>query len=281
MFIIVSISVTQSIKIIADLSSNHNGDIQVAKKMIDKAKEAGVDIIKTQSWQAKKLSKNFKGDFKSAFERHQKTELSNEDHKELIKYCKNKQIEYLTTIFDLERVDFIKSLGLKKIKVASSDCASTKLLKKLKDNFETIYLSTGMSTAKEIINTINLLQEHDYVILHCVSIYPTPLDKSNLNKINWLKKNGARKVGFSDHSLGTDASIAAMSMGVEIIEKHLTLDRNLPGKDQAMSTEPHEFKKMSDWRNLVEKMMGEEQPTLSRSEKTMREIYIGKWGNNR
>jgi sialic acid synthase SpsE len=269
------------IKIIADLSSNHMGDIGLAKQMIQRAASVGIDIVKIQSWQADKLSKNFKGDYNSTYERHKKAQLTDENHFELIDWCKRNNIEFLTTCFDLDRIEFLTSLGLKTIKIASSDCTSIKLIKKLMDNFDTIIVSTGMTHHEEIQKTISLLQGHDYIMLHCVSIYPTPLNLCNLDRINWLKKNGVKRVGFSDHSLGIEASIAAMTMGIEVIEKHLTLDRTLPGKDQQMSTTVEEFQKICTWRDLCQQMLGEENPHLSEDEINLRRIYIGKWGDNK
>jgi len=107
------------------------------------------------------------------------------------------------------------------------------------------------------------------------------LDRCNLNRINWLRKQGAKKVGFSDHSLGVEAAMAAMTMGIEILEKHFTLDRNLPGKDQQMSTTPDEFAKICGWRDLCIQMLGQENPPLSQEEYNLRNIYVGKWGDNR
>ena len=269
------------VKIVADLSSNHMGDIGLAKQMIKAAAATGVDCIKVQSWQADKLSKNFKGDYQSTYRRHKKAELSDDDHYELIDWCRKNNVEFLTTCFDLERIEFLASLGLKFIKVASSDCTSKKLIKKLMDNFETIIVSTGMTTGDEIKNTIKLLSDHDYIMLHCVSLYPTPLGKCNLNRINWLRKQGAKRVGFSDHSIGTEAAMVAMTMGIELVEKHLSLDRTLSGKDQQMSTTPDEFAEICRWRDLCVQMLGEEDTSLSEEELKLREIYVGKWGDNR
>ena len=135
-------------------------------------------------------------------------------------------------------------------------------------------------TEKEIIDTIKILYDHDYIMLHCRSLYPTPLDHVNLNRINWLKEQGVRKVGFSDHSLDTEAAKAAMTMGISCLEKHLTLDRTWPGKDQQMSTTPDEFKEICQWRDLCETMLGQPTYPLTNEEYKLREIYIGKWGDN-
>ena len=267
------------IKIIADCSSNHMGDMSIAEKMVELGAEAGVDMIKFQSWQAEKLRKDFP-DYKNTYNRHLKAELSDEDHFKLIEKCNECGVEFLTTCFDLGRIDFLSSLGLKSIKVASSDCTSFRLLDRLMANFEKLIVSTGMSTDEEIEALIKHVKGHDVTILHCVSIYPAPLDKVNLDKMEWLKTFGI-SVGFSDHSLGVEASQLAIAMGAEIIEKHYTLSRYLPGKDQAMSTEFNEFKVISEWAAKVYQMRGKQRPELTESEMDLRDIYIGKWGNNK
>ncbi|OGS37026.1 MAG: hypothetical protein A2293_15475 [Elusimicrobia bacterium RIFOXYB2_FULL_49_7] len=271
----------KKIKIIADISSNHRGDIRIAKKMIAKAASLGIDCVKFQSWQAKNLNKSGKFDYPSTYERHKKTELSDENHFELISCCKKYNVEFLTTCFDPGRIDFLASLGLKSIKVASPDCGSTTLIKKLMSRFETLIISTGMSTEDEIASTIRLLGSHDYVLLHCVSLYPTPLDKCNISRIGWLRKMGAKRVGFSDHSHGSEAAMAAMSMDIELLEKHFTLDRRWPGKDQKMSSTPSTFSKIIAWRSVCEKVYGTENPALSAEEARLKSIYTGKWGNNK
>lgn len=266
-------------KIIADIGSNHMGDMKTAKLLIKAASEAGVDVVKFQSWQADKLRKNFT-DYKYHYTRHKKAELSDKNHKQLIKWCKEYNVEFLTTCFDIGRVEFLSSLGLKTIKVASPDCSSFRLLEKLMKYFKHIIISTGMSTDKEVEAMITFTKGHKVTVLHCVSLYPTPLDKINLERMKWLQSFGV-PVGFSDHSLGTEASKLAIAIGATIIEKHLTLSRDLPGKDQKMSTLPKEFKEIAEWARKVEIMKGKAHPVLSKEEKKLRKIYIGKWGDNR
>lgn len=265
-------------KIIADCSSNHMGNIGIAEKMIELAADAGVDVIKFQSWRADKLRKDFPA-FEATYERHKKSELSDDDHIRLIKKCQDCGIEFLTTCFDIDRVDFLASLGISKIKVASPDCTSFKLLDKLMEKFQTLIISTGMTLDDEIKDMIKHVKGHDVVVLHCVSLYPTPLDKINLERINWLKSFGV-KVGFSDHSLGTDAGKLAIAIGAEVLEKHFTISRFLPGKDQEMSTEIGEFDDLVKWSKQVDLMRGVKQPGLSDDEIGLRGIYIGKWGYN-
>lgn len=266
-------------RIIADMSSNHMGNIAIAKAMVCAAADAGVDIVKFQSWQARKLRPDFP-DYQANFARHSATELSDEDHHYLVELCREKGVEFLTTCFDLERVDFLAGLGLKSIKVASPDCASIRLLDRLMEKFEHIIISTGMATDEEVQRMIEHTRAHKVTVLHCVSLYPTPLERVNLERMNWLKSLGV-SVGFSDHSLGVEASILAIGMGAEIVEKHFTLSRNLPGKDQAMSSTPEEFARLVEWAVLAEKMRGEPHPGMSDEEMRLRALYVGKWGDNR
>ena len=235
--------------IIADCSSNHMGNMDIAFEMIKLAAEAGIDTVKFQSWRADNIPKDFPY-YDSVYARHYKTQLSDDDHIRLIEHCNDNNINFLTTCFDIDRVDFLASLGISEIKVASPDCVSFNLLDLLMKKFPRLIISTGMSTDEEIESMINHVKGHDVIVLHCVSIYPTPLDKVNLERIEWLKSFGVR-VGFSDHSLGTEASMLAIAMGVEIIEKHFTLSRSLPGKDQSMSTEINEFKRIVEWREAT------------------------------
>jgi N,N'-diacetyllegionaminate synthase len=265
--------------IIADVSSNHMGDINLAKTMIEIAAKAGVDTVKFQSWKADSLRKDFP-DYEATYARHRKTQLSDEDHKTLIDHCRAKGVEFLTTCFDLSRVDFLASLGLKRIKVASPDCGSERLLKALMKKFPSLIVSTGMTPEEDVRKAVEITRGHDVVFLHCVSLYPTPLDKANLRRMDWLKNMGVR-VGLSDHSLGTQASKVAIARGAEIIEKHYTLSRQLPGKDQAMSMQPDEFAELCKFRDEVALMEGVETPPLSEEEQRLRGIYVGKWGNNR
>ena len=266
-------------KIIADVSSNHMGDMQIAASMVKLAAEAGVDAVKFQSWQSRMLRKDYP-EYESTFARHKKAELSEDDHRLLMDVCAESGIEFLTTCFDLDRVDFLASLGLPAIKVASSDCTSSALLERLCDAFSQVIVSTGMSTDEEVEALVRRVEGKNVIVLHCVSIYPTPLDQVNLRRMDWIRSQGVR-VGLSDHSLGTEAGKLAIAMGAEVLEKHYTLSRNLPGKDQAMSTEIHEFKELVEWSHTVASMLGTEKPGLSDQEKALRHAYIGKWGDNR
>lgn len=262
-------------KIIAEAGSNHAGDIEIAKKMIKVASECGANYIKFQSWQAKNLRP---GD--PNYERHKKAELKDEDHYILIDECKKHGIKFLTSCFDIKRVDFLAGLGLESIKVPSSEFSSLRMIKALKEKFKHLILSTGATTGEEIKETVSILKGSNFTLLHCVSIYPLPLEKVNLARMNWLREFTS-SVGFSDHTLGVEASKIAIAMGANYIEKHFTIDNKLPGKDQAISAMPEILKEICDYSRFVEKLMGNQIYEIYDEEKEVRKNYIGKWGDNR
>ena len=266
-------------RIVAEIGANHLGDMGLAEAMIRAAADAGADMVKCQSWQARKLRKDFP-DFEKTFERHQRTELSDDDHRRLIDICKRHGVEFLTTCFDIERVEFLASLGLKTIKVASPDCGSLKLLDRLMEAFDHLIISTGMSTDDEVLAMIERTRGHRVTILHCVSLYPTPPERVNMERMLWLRSLDV-PVGFSDHTLGTEAAKLAIALGAELVEKHFTLSRRLPGKDQSVSGEPPEFVKLCQWAEAVERLRGSAHPGLSDEETALRHVYMGKWGDNR
>lgn len=254
------------------------GDLRIAEALIRAAADAGVDIVKFQSWQADQLRTDFP-DYDATFARHSVAELSDQDHFRLMDVCNEYGVEFLTTCFDINRIDFLAGLGMRTIKVASPDSVSMKLLDRLFDNFEHVIISTGMTTHEELIRLIEYVQKKNATILHCVSMYPAPLEHTNMARMLWIRDQGCR-VGFSDHSMGIKAGMLAIALGAEILEKHITLNRFLPGKDQEMSSVPHEFRQLVDWAKSVEIMRGVTQPGLSEDEMKLRGIYIGKWGSN-
>ena len=261
-------------KIIAEVGANHGGDLDLAKEMVRVAAAAGCDYVKFQSWQARRLPE---GD--PNFERHSKAELSDDAHRELIDCCRGLGVEFLTTCFDVHRVEFLASLGLRTIKVASPDCSSTRLLRALRDAFPHVIVSTGMTPEEDVIAAAETLSGHNFTMLHCVSLYPTPTHKVNMARMAWLRTK-CPSVGFSDHTMGTPAGRLAIAMGADYLEKHFTSDRNLPGKDQAVSGTPHEFRELRAYADEVELLMGEAHPALSDEEERLRGIYVGKWGDN-
>ena len=246
--------------IIAEAGVNHNGDIELAKKLIDVAVEAGVDYVKFQTFKseslvskfAKKASyqiENTKDAFESQLQMLKKLELSNSQYFDLVQYCKNKNISFFSTAFDLESLSFLKELGLNIVKVPSGEITNLPYLRKAAALFKEVIISTGMSSMVEIEEALDVflqagIKKKDITILHCNTEYPTPMSDVNLNAMLTIQKMFGVKVGYSDHTMGIEVPIAAVAMGGTMIEKHFTLDRSLPGPDQLASLEPDELKNM-------------------------------------
>ena len=262
-------------KIIAEVGANHGGDMALARDMIAAAAEAGVDFVKFQSWQAEALPP---GD--PNFDRHSKAQLSDDAHVELMEECTRCGVEFLTTCFHKSRVEFLGSLGLGTIKVASPDVGSVAMIAMLREAFPHVIVSTGMAPESEIHGAVAALEGHDFTLLHCVSLYPTPSHLVNMARMDWLKTL-CPSVGFSDHTMGTNAGKLAIARGAAYLEKHFTIDRHLPGKDQQVSGVPHEFRELVAYAEEVEHMSGDAHPSLTDEEERLRGIYVGKWGDNR
>ena len=275
-------------QIIAEIASSHNGDMELAAALIKSAAEAGVDYVKFQSWQAKNVSDNDPDK-----QRYEQLELSDEAHFILMKECQRNNVRFMTTVFDLNRIDFLQKLGLDIIKVASVDLKHTKLLKALKGKFEHIILSTGMSTPDEVKNAVETLKGQKITLFHCVSLYPTPADKINLDRMLWLK-SFCHSVGYSDHALGSEASKLAIAMGAEYIEKHFTLSRYLPQPVHKTSVkegvkaittheiadEPLVFKEICEYAKFVKQARGQGRIDMWDEEMPVRLKYTGRLGNN-
>jgi N,N'-diacetyllegionaminate synthase len=258
--------------IIAEAGVNHNGDIELAKKLIDVAVEAGVDYVKFQTFKseslvskfAKKASyqiENTKDAVESQLQMLKKLELSNSQHFELVQYCKNKNISFFSTAFDLESLSFLKELGLNIVKIPSGEITNLPYLRKAAALFKEVIISTGMSSMVEIEEALDVflqagIKKNDITILHCNTEYPTPMSDVNLNAMLTIQKMFGVKVGYSDHTMGIEVPIAAVAMGGTMIEKHFTLDRSLPGPDQLASLEPDELKNMVHSIRNIEKAIG-------------------------
>ena len=270
--------------IIAEAGVNHNGSIETAKKMIDKAVDAGVDIIKFQTFKSEKLvSKSAqqaeyqKKNIGSSSDNSQlnmlkKLELSHTDHKELIEYCNQKGIKFFSTAFDLESVDYLHSLNIGLWKIPSGEITNYPYLKKIAQFGEPVILSTGMCEMEDIeaamkVLTDNGLSKDKISILHCNTEYPTPFKDVNLLAMNELKERFGVRVGYSDHTKGIEVPIAAVALGAEIIEKHFTLDRNTEGPDHKASLEPDELKAMVSAIRNIELALGDGHKTISESER--------------
>jgi N-acetylneuraminate synthase/N,N'-diacetyllegionaminate synthase len=259
--------------IIAEAGVNHNGDIKIAKKLIDVASEAKVDYVKFQSFKADKLVspiakkaeyqvKNLKDKDDFQYQMLKRLELSKKDHEELILYCKTKNVKFFSTAFDVDGVLYLSSLNLDAFKIPSGELTNFPYLKAVAQTGLPVILSTGMATLEEIGESIRVLNNHgtnkeDLTVLHCNTDYPTPMVDVNLKAMLKIKEKFDVNIGYSDHTIGTEIPIAAVALGAKIIEKHFTLDRNLKGPDHKASLEPKELKYMVESiRNLEQAMNG-------------------------
>jgi len=267
--------------IIAEAGVNHNGSLKTAKKLVVAAKCAGADAIKFQTFTADNIAiqtapkaKYQKSTGKKDESQHamlKKLELSPHAHKELIKYCTKNRIIFLSSPFDLESIDLLNKLGLSVFKVPSGEITNLPYLKRLGALRKKIILSTGMSNLAEIKKALNVLikagtKKQNITLLHCNSAYPSPMRDVNLKTMPAIAKSCGIKTGYSDHTLGLEVPIAAVAMGAVVVEKHFTLDKNMPGPDQGMSLDPKEFKKMVDAIRNIEKALGSSIKKISPSE---------------
>ncbi len=269
--------------IIAEAGVNHNGDMENAKKLIDAAVEAGVDYVKFQSFTADKLvskeakkaeyqKKNIGDGDDSQYQMLKKLELSHENHLMLIDYCNSKGINFFSTAFDVEGVEYLYGIGLKLFKIPSGELTNYPYLRAIAQKGLPVILSTGMATSEDIENALSVLLKYgaskeQITILHCNTEYPTPMEDVNLLAMLDIKEKFGVNVGYSDHTLGIEVPTAAVALGGTIIEKHFTLDRTMPGPDHAASLEPSELKAMvSAIRNIEKAISGSGVKEPSKSE---------------
>jgi len=258
--------------IIAEAGVNHNGSIDTAFKLIDAAKNAGVDAVKFQTFSTKStISKNAQkadyqkeatGNTENQFEMIKKLELTGEDHLKLIEYCKKKGIEFLSTPFDIESIRLLEELGITLYKIPSGEITNLPYIREIAKCNKPIIMSTGMSSLSEIEQALDILVENgisrnNVTILHCNTEYPTSMRDVNLKAMNTIKNSfPGVKVGYSDHTLGFEVPIAATALGATILEKHFTLSRTMAGPDHRASLEPNELKDMVNAIRNIEIAMG-------------------------
>lgn len=257
--------------IIAEAGVNHNSDIKTAKKMIDIAADAGADLVKFQTFTAETLVTEIadKADYQkklskqgeSQFEMIKKLELNRSSHKVLIQYCEKKNIQFLSTAFDHESIDLLAEMNIPFYKISSGEITNLPYLRHVGGMGKPVVMSSGMATLEEIHRAMNVLLEagvkkDKLIILHCNTEYPTPMDDVNLQAMLTIRDELGVSVGYSDHTLGIEISVAAAALGATVIEKHFTLDRTLPGPDHAASLEPEELKAMVSAIRNIENAMG-------------------------
>tara|TARA_B100002003_G_scaffold232548_1_gene244493 strand:+ start:986 stop:1996 length:1011 start_codon:yes stop_codon:yes gene_type:complete len=257
--------------IIAEAGVNHNGNIEIAKKLVDVAVEAGSNAVKFQTFKAEEMISKYakKAEYQyrvtdeneTQFEMVKRLELDINAHKELINYCKEKDILFLSTPFDIESIELLYELGVQIFKIPSGEITNLPYLRKIANLNRNIIISTGMADLEEIRNALDILLESgtpkdSITVLHCNSEYPTPFEDVNLLAMNTIKEAFNVNVGYSDHTIGIEVSIAAVVLGASVIEKHFTLNRNMEGPDHKASLEPHELKAMVKAIRNIEKALG-------------------------
>lgn len=256
--------------IIAEIGINHNGDIDLAKKMVDKANECGVDAVKFQVFKAEDFISNlssiytYKSEGKIITEpmldMFKRYEFRADEWEEIFEYCEKNKIEFFITPQNPSDLDFVLSIvDIPAIKVGSDDLINLELLEYYGKKNKPLIISSGMAYLSEIEDAVNTIQDtgnKDLIILHCISSYPTDSEEINLNKMLTIKQAFDVIVGFSDHSIGNTAAIGAVVLGAKVIEKHFTLDKKLPGPDHWFSANPDEIKKLVDETRFIERALG-------------------------
>lgn len=265
--------------IIAEAGVNHNGNFELAKRLVDKAVEGGADIVKFQTCKAENVISRYAdkaeyqkvttGEADSQLEMVRKLMLTYEEYGKLKEYCDEKGIEFLSTAFDLPSVDYLHSIGMRRWKIPSGEITNLPLLIKIAQLGEPIIMSTGMSELSEVGDAIKVLKENgagEITILHCTTEYPAPYEDVNLKAIDTMKEAFGLPAGYSDHTKGLEIPVAAVARGACVIEKHFTLDRNMEGPDHKASIEPDELKQMVDMIRHVEAAIGDGVKKVSPSE---------------
>jgi N,N'-diacetyllegionaminate synthase len=267
--------------IIAEAGVNHNGDLELAKQLIDAATTAGVDLVKFQTFSADRLVTRTakKADYQtqttsnkeSQHEMLRRLELTSDMHKVLIDHCALRNIGFFSTGFDVESIDLLLSLGQDHFKVPSGEITNLPYLRHIGQLGKAVILSTGMATLGDIEAAIAVLEQAgtaraQITALHCTTEYPTPMNEVNLRAMQSIQAAFGVKVGYSDHTVGIEVAIAAVAMGASVIEKHFTLDRNMPGPDHKASLEPAELKAMVAGIRNIEVALGDGIKRLTPSE---------------
>jgi N-acetylneuraminate synthase len=259
-----------SVLIIAEAGVNHNGNLDLALKMVDEAKRAGADIVKFQTAIPEKViskyadkaeyQKKTTGNEESQLEMCKRIHLKLSDYDIIKKYCEEVGIEFLSTPFDLESIDYLEKLGMRLWKIPSGEITNLPYLIKIAKTGKPVIMSTGMAELKEVEEAVNVLKENgagEITLLHCTTEYPAPFESVNLRAMNTLREKFGTEVGYSDHTVGFEAAVAATVLGASVIEKHFTLNHNMEGPDHKASLEPEEFEIMVNNIRLIEKALGD------------------------
>ena len=265
-------------KIIAEMGWNHMGDTELAKKMILQAKNNGADFVKTQVFNTKYLKKG-PWDNDGRRQIYEKAELSEKKYHDLYNFSKNNNVTFFASAMNVKDAMLIKKTQSDYIKIPSMESRNTKLIEYCNDNFDKIIISSGTSKLEELIESTKKISKKKIIIMHCVSSYPCKFSNINLPKIKLLQKY-FNDVGFSDHTEGIEASTISLQYNIKYIEKHFTIDNNLPGRDNKFAILPDELKKLKEIIEIYKKIMIDHGPNYLECEKEAREIYSGRWNKD-
>ncbi len=266
--------------IIAEAGVNHNGDIETAKRLVDEAAKAGADAVKFQTFKAENLvCRDVKkaeyqlettDKMETQYSMLKKLELTEKMHRELLEYCQEKDIIFLSTPFDIESARMLADMGIPVMKIPSGEITNFPYLREIAGYHKKVILSTGMSSLSEVRSALDVLKENgaeDITVLHCNTQYPTPFQDVNLLAMVSMGKILGVPTGYSDHTQGIEVPLAAAALGACVIEKHFTLDRNMEGPDHKASLEPCELKAMVEGIRRIESALGKDVKQVSASEK--------------
>lgn len=265
----------KNIKLIAEIGWNHMGSINLAERMIKAAKNSGADYAKFQTWSVKNL-KAGPWDKDGRREIYEKAELTKSDYTKLLKICKNYKINFLTSIFNHKDYELINHLKSNTIKIPSPENRNKELLKFVSKKYKNIFLSTGAAKISEIKQSLNYLSKNNVTVMHCVSAYPCNDEIVNLDRINSLKKI-SKNLGLSDHTHDILSCLFSLSQGITLIEKHFTIDNNLPGRDNKFAVLPHKFLELKKNIDRYKLMTKKNTKTFIIQEKEIRKVYTGRW----
>ncbi len=261
-------------EIIAEIGENHLGNLDLALAMVTQAAAAGADYCKFQSYRGEDVAPT--DPERDWFTR---VAVSDDAHRRLQAHCQASGVQFLSSPFSVERTEFLFSLGLRTIKIASSELTNRDVLRAVNERAPRVFLSVGLADEEEIVEALTRLSRCDVTLLHCVSLYPAPPARINLRSIPYLRERFGTRVGFSDHTVGYHAALAARALGAEVIEKHFTLSHELPGTDHVLSLTPAQFAEMARCLREVEAMLGVPGKPVSKEEQAMIPLMRGRFAH--
>lgn len=266
------IGLGKPIFIVAEAGINHNGDIEIAKEMIESASRCGVDAIKFQTIIPEELFSQVLNP--EVFDFAKKVSFTKKQHIELMKHAKKNSVEFFSTPVGIKGAKLLDSIGVKCIKIASGEITNHEMIKTISKMKKPMIISTGMTTISEIADVVEIVKNEKcpFVLLHCNASYPTPIEDVNLNTIPYLRDMFSVPVGYSDHTVGNEICLAAATLGACVIEKHFTLDKTMEGPDQKLSADTQDFSEIVQKIRIIEKSLGKHRTTPTKSEEKFKKL---------